>query len=339
MTDAVAPSVESLRFHLASIRAGKKSRALFLTMTKSIMGKAYQPPSLDTPTRWNSTHVMLRDCIKFRQVINALLSTESVIVDVDWQSIEDVQAFLEIPAKITLAANNLLIEHCNRNIDHSNQIVSDASSAMLDCLIRHAKHLTCTIASIAKFLDLRVCRDTASADFACDKAIVETLLEHYEDDSDVIQSPNALLTMDDGEINLFGSSGTTTKTRTELQMFCLHPQLMKDVDVLQWWKAHKLEYPKLYRLAMDYLAMPATSVPSNRANSIAKRHFDGRARLGDDMFKAEICVASWLRFAKHTGIELPSDYLAAIDDLKLEANLSDMAMDDSVFQYYLDLDA
>ncbi|KAG9400568.1 hypothetical protein AC1031_010781 [Aphanomyces cochlioides] len=216
-------------------------------MTKSIMGKAYQPPSLDTPTRWNSPHVLLRECIKFRQVINALLSTESVIVDVDWQSIEDVQAFLEIPAKIStqlgashscslplaLAANNLLIEHCNRNIDHSNQIVSDASSAMLDCLIRHAKDLTCKIASIAKFLDLRVCRDTTSADFACDKAIVETLLEHYEGDSDVIQAPSGFPSMDDDEINLFGSSGTTTKTRTELQMFCLHPQLMKDVDVLQ----------------------------------------------------------------------------------------------------------
>jgi hypothetical protein len=38
-----------------------------------------------------------------------------------------------------------------------------------------------------------------------------------------------------------------------------------DKDALAWWKQHADDYPCLARIARDYLAIPATSDPSERA--------------------------------------------------------------------------
>ncbi|KAH9138280.1 hypothetical protein LEN26_005364 [Aphanomyces euteiches] len=352
ITDAIAPSVDRLRSHIASMRASKNMRAMFATMSKTFLGKAYNPPTLDTPTRWNSTHTILRDCIRLKQVIVAILSSNSVSVDVDWDAIDDVTLFLEVPAKVStqlglshycslpkaVAANTFSIDHCNRNVDRANQIVADTSKSMLQCLIHHARHLTCNDANIAKFLDLRVSRDILSVDFACDRSVIESLLERQTSSEDVgCSSIEAPLDDEDSDINLFGSSQVIpTKVQSELQMFSLHPQLSRDVDVLEWCKTHKYEYPRLYKLAANYLAVPATSVPSERANSSAKHVFDGRPRLSDTMFKAEICVDSWLRFFQKSRFPLPNDYLVAFENLKGSIDLQDLAKDDPVIQQYLD---
>ncbi len=42
-------------------------------------------------------------------------------------------------------------------------------------------------------------------------------------------------------------------------------------DTLEWWKRNELKYPCLARLARLYLAVPATSAPSERIWSRASR--------------------------------------------------------------------
>ncbi|KAH9150723.1 hypothetical protein AeRB84_006487 [Aphanomyces euteiches] len=295
---------------------------------------------------------MLRDCLKFKQVIVALLSTNSIPVEVDWDAIGDVQSFLEVPARVSthlgssdycslskaIAANKFLIDHCNRNLDHDNAVLAEASKAMLDNLIDHARYLNCNVANVAKILDLRVARDSSSVEYACDRSIVESFLEKLTDYDDADCRSLVFPTHDlDNDIDLFGStSSMPSKVQTELQMFTLHPQLSRDVDVLAWWKTHKSEYPRLYKLAANILAVPATSVPSERANSTAKHVFDGRPRLSDTMFKAEICVDSWLSFFQKSKYPLPSDYLAKLDNLKASVDLQEMAKDDPVILQYLD---
>ncbi|KAH9090471.1 hypothetical protein Ae201684P_014273 [Aphanomyces euteiches] len=309
---------------------------MFATVSKTLLGKTYNPPALDTPTRWNSTHVMLRECTKFKQVLVAILSANSISVDVDWRSVEDVQLFLEVPAKVStqlgtshycslskaMAANTSLIDHCNRNVDHVNPVIAEASQSMLNSLIHHSKDLTCKVANIAKFLDLRMSRDTTTEEYKCDHSLVETMLEMLptRDDEviEVIDSPGIDY---DSDIDLFGSTQSTPKTKvqSELQLFARHPQFSRDMDVLLWWKTHRMEYPRLYQLAMNYLAVLATSVP-NSVTTCSKQKY------------------AWIHgcdFSEGWDVR-PKRFHAALDELKSMTNLQELAKEDSVIQQYLE---
>ena len=83
---------------------------------------------------------------------------------------------------------------------------------------------------------------------------------------------------------------------SELWRYLAAPTADADVDILQWWKFHAREYPCLARIARDYLAAPATSVPAERvfsdgADLITKK----RGSLSEDTIRACICLKSWLR--------------------------------------------
>ncbi|CAK5022423.1 unnamed protein product, partial [Aphanomyces euteiches] len=185
---------------------------------------------------------MLRECLKLKQVILAVLSAEVKTIEVDWESVEDVQVFVNVPAKVStqigasqtcsltlaLATNKLLIDHCNDNVEHTNPVIAAASSPMLQNLIAHARDLTCVIASVAKFLHLRVSRDTTSDDYAGDKAVVEVLLNSLA--SNETNAEQALVPNegDDDDIDLFGTKHVATKAQSEFKMFALNPQLSRD---------------------------------------------------------------------------------------------------------------
>ena len=75
-------------------------------------------------------------------------------------------------------------------------------------------------------------------------------------------------------------------------------------DVCSWFQVSASGYPRIQMMAKEYLAVTATSVPSECAFSsagttISKR----RARLGDDSVQALQELESWNRFLKSVGIE------------------------------------
>jgi hypothetical protein len=39
---------------------------------------------------------------------------------------------------------------------------------------------------------------------------------------------------------------------------------------LQWWVQHKLRFPRLYRMAIDFLAIPTTSAECERVFSLCR---------------------------------------------------------------------
>ena len=43
-------------------------------------------------------------------------------------------------------------------------------------------------------------------------------------------------------------------------------------DPLTWWKCHETSFPIIYKLALKYLAIPASTAPSERVFSTAKKY-------------------------------------------------------------------
>lgn len=73
------------------------------------------------------------------------------------------------------------------------------------------------------------------------------------------------------------------------------PDASENTLPLVWWNAHKEEYPRLAKMARDYLAIMATSVPCENLFSIAGATITKkRNRLSTDSVRAFLCLKSWL---------------------------------------------
>lgn len=81
---------------------------------------------------------------------------------------------------------------------------------------------------------------------------------------------------------------------TELQLYLSLPILGREIKPLKWWKMNESQYPTLARMARDYLAIPATSVPSEQCFSASKNLVTiNRNRLKGKTIRACMCLNSW----------------------------------------------
>jgi hAT family C-terminal dimerisation region len=70
----------------------------------------------------------------------------------------------------------------------------------------------------------------------------------------------------------------------------------KDLDVLQWWSDHKNEYPSLAILSAYYLAIPASSAPSEREFSAAGQTInEHRTNLNPETIESILILHSALQ--------------------------------------------
>jgi len=60
-----------------------------------------------------------------------------------------------------------------------------------------------------------------------------------------------------------------TLNQIELEKYVSLPFISLDADPLQWWKLYHSQLPTISLLAMKYLCIPGTSVPSERIFSSA----------------------------------------------------------------------
>jgi hypothetical protein len=98
-----------------------------------------------------------------------------------------------------------------------------------------------------------------------------------------IRSPN-LSDEDDVFARMWASNQSSTQLDDEITRYLQCPDEPKATDPLIWWKDHKESYKILSKLAQKYLAIPATSVPSERLFSDARNHISSkRTRLSPDL--------------------------------------------------------
>ncbi|TFK80654.1 hATC-domain-containing protein, partial [Polyporus arcularius HHB13444] len=94
---------------------------------------------------------------------------------------------------------------------------------------------------------------------------------------------------------------------------------------LQWWTDRRSNFPRLSRMALDYLSIPGTSVDVERVFSRGRRALSHiGSRLSAQTTCAILCVGTWSR------LELirPSDSLAVTSGPEVNNNDSDYEMED-----------
>jgi hypothetical protein len=89
------------------------------------------------------------------------------------------------------------------------------------------------------------------------------------------------------------STDVETKVQREMEMYVNLDQEKLQSDPLVWWNKHQGTLPNLAYLARCYLAIPATSAPSERVFSVATRLIDKKRNsinpemAGDCLFVAD----------------------------------------------------
>ncbi|KAF6528137.1 hypothetical protein HZS61_008439 [Fusarium oxysporum f. sp. conglutinans] len=88
------------------------------------------------------------------------------------------------------------------------------------------------------------------------------------------------------------------KAVSELDIFQTRPIYAHDLDVadpLEWWNRHQLEYPVLYRMALDLFSIPCMSSECERVFSQTKKMItDERNRLAPEVVEADQLQKQWL---------------------------------------------
>jgi hypothetical protein len=88
------------------------------------------------------------------------------------------------------------------------------------------------------------------------------------------------------------------KAVSELDIFQTRPIYAHDLDVanpLEWWNRYELEYPVLYRMALDLFSIPGMSAECERVFSQTKKMItDERNRLAPEVVEADQLQKQWL---------------------------------------------
>ena len=76
--------------------------------------------------------------------------------------------------------------------------------------------------------------------------------------------------------------------KRELENYLICPLSDVESSPLQWWRLHQKTYPGLSKLALKYLSVCATSVPSERIFSTRGKVVHGRSRLKACLYNIKV---------------------------------------------------
>jgi hypothetical protein len=123
----------------------------------------------------------------------------------------------------------------------------------------------------------------------------ETVAEELTEESNDMLKKNLSMKINDGFASFGNLSVTTSPRPNEIQEYLSHA--VENVkDPLKWWVENKYVYPKLYRMALDYLSIPATSTSVERVFSQGCHLLPfSRNSLSPSSIRAFLCFGSWSR--------------------------------------------
>ena len=260
----------------------------------------------ESETRWNSKLEMLESISSQFELITDLLSEKDETERIENIDLNTLKILVDFLKKFREASNFIegskyptlhtvipwyktLRSHCKVNIS-DNEILIQIKSVVEQKIVEKIKIED--LHKIAVFFDPRMkqLKILEPNDVLWVKNEIKNqctiLLSQFEDNSDdsintVQERPSKKSRRKVKEIIDFSqyyydsSSDEGEEDEIDLYMKSKVPK-DKDLDVLQWWKDHKHEYPKLALLCAYYLAIPASSASSERKFSAAGQTINER---------------------------------------------------------------
>nr|XP_023028246.1 zinc finger BED domain-containing protein 1-like [Leptinotarsa decemlineata] len=260
----------------------------------------------DVSTRWNSTLIMLERLVKVKDALSMTIisiTKAPEFLDADeWAVIED-SIFLLKPLEVmtaTLFADTYptisMVIPLVRGLQHSlvnwkskTDICETLRKNLIDTIARRLGILECNkIISKATFLDPRFKKLAFGNDINANNAqiwVSEELTSLINEKNQVptgvdeveFQSkPQDLDTNRNCDIwSHFDNKVAKAKSITTpltivtlmIRQYLEMPYYERKSNPMEFWKTHKSTFPELYKLALKYLSIPVTSVPSERVFS------------------------------------------------------------------------
>ena len=99
-----------------------------------------------------------------------------------------------------------------------------------------------------------------------------------------------------GEIFEDIEEGELAYAGDEVDAYNNSPRIAFKDDMLHWWAINECKYPVLATMARNFLAVPATSAPSERAFSLGRQVISTwRHSLEADTIQQIMCLKAWLK--------------------------------------------
>lgn len=283
---------------------------------QKLLGEPEHSLIQDVPTRWNSTQLMLGRLVEQRRAIMDLMldnkvtkKADSVLLlkDNEWVIASDLSDVLTVLTEVTtymcsesdVSCSDIypivigLIGGCLKVCSEDSSVVVRVKGTISGELVRRFKPSSCdaarTTPMLASLLDPRYKRLPFLT--SEQRGIVEETLESY------VEELPLRLPSNESESEITTSKPPSKRRKLSFLVYDtpekeqsdeLKSYLLEKMDPhckpLEWWRRNEHTFPKVAQVAKKVLAVPATSVPSERIFSAAGLLINKlRNRLSSDL--------------------------------------------------------
>lgn len=308
------PLIDKVR---AVAKAFKGSPGRLEDLEKAVknFNEKFLTPIVDSPTRWNSTLQMLQRIVSMKRTISYFLedpnyfrSELTPISNSEWLQIGrlgDVlipfmeateilsgskyvtlslvlPLFLQLKADVIKAINEE--EDVTKTAGLSPESMTKTFKKYLDLITSNKT------AAIATALDPRFNLKFFIKKKPSSAQVEKWVREEFEKVAeDVMETPQ-----EKQDKSLKSKIFSHSEVADELAEYFKSPKLGEEADPIEWWESRKTSSRRLHSLAIRYLGMPASSVPSEQVFSkaglvITKR----RSRLNSSVIEQLLCYESF----------------------------------------------
>lgn len=317
--------LQKIQHQVRAIRNSTQKREKFERLSRKLK-MPVATPTIDVPTRWNSSYDMVEHAFQYRKVFDALCDDLPTIKlsDEDWQEIEELIAILKPFKEVTLlssAQSYISISSCAycyqfllkafESIAPIGSITSSCIDAARDKLIEYYDKMP-VVGNLSIILDPRYNVEFLKKHW--DEEWIETAIEQLKGAYAAYELQYPIPPSETRQVEQPMPS-TSKKRRLTLHSWESGDSLVDEdsvsidneivryialrrqkCDPLVWWKLNEQYYPILSKMARDYLAAQATSAPCERVFSGgADLVTASRSSLSGENIRRTMCLKYWLR--------------------------------------------